>query len=91
MIKLTKLEGGEMYINPDLIESMEMTPETRVTLTNGDRFLVVEQVWTIVERIVSYRARIMRRASPCRTKRYLMRRLEESYRPYCRLGSRGEH
>lgn len=85
MIKLTRLDGSELYINPDLIESMEETPETRVSLTDGNRFLVMEQIWTIIERIVAFRARILRRAVSWPGRKYLLRRQAESFRPYCEL------
>jgi len=85
MIKLTRLDGSELYMNPDLIESMEETPETRISLTDGNRFLVMEQIWTIVERIVSFRARTMRRAVTYPGKKYLLKRQAESFRPYCEL------
>lgn len=85
MIKVTRFDGSEIYLNPDLIESMEETPETRVTLTDGNCFVVMEQAWTIIERIVSFRARIMRRAEGGQMKKYLKRRQADSYRPFCVL------
>ena len=37
MIRLTKLDGSEMYLNPDQIEIIEETPDTHITLLNGNR------------------------------------------------------
>lgn len=62
MIKLTKLDGSEMYLNPDQIEIIEETPDTHITLLNGNRYLVREKIRVIVDRIVVFKARIVRRA-----------------------------
>ncbi len=62
MIKLTKLDGGEMYLNPDQIEIIEETPDTHITLLNGNRYLVREKIRVIVDRIVVFKARIVRRS-----------------------------
>ncbi len=62
MIKVTKLDKSEMYLNPDLIETVEETPDTHITLTNGNRYLVVEKARVLVDRVVAYKARIIHRA-----------------------------
>lgn len=62
MIKLTRLDGSEMYLNPDLIELIEESPDTHITLLNGNRFLVLEKTVVITESIVVFKAKIMRRA-----------------------------
>ncbi len=85
MIRLTKLDGGEFIINADHIEIIEETPDTHITLTNGNRYLVLEKGWVIVERIITYKARIARRADTSPRQKYLKRRMEASYQPYCRL------
>ncbi|MDA8414653.1 MAG: flagellar FlbD family protein [Desulfobacteraceae bacterium] len=79
MIKLTKLDGSEMYINPDLIEIMEETPDTHITLMNGNRYLVLEKARAIVDRIVVFRARIIHRAEICQKQKYLKKQRRESY------------
>lgn len=63
MIKLTRLDKTEFYINPDLIESLEETPDTVMTLTNGDHFLVLEKARKITDKIISFKAMIIRRSS----------------------------
>jgi flagellar protein FlbD len=85
MIRLTKLDGGEITINSDLIESIEETPDTHITLMNGNRLLVLEKTWVIVERIITYKARIARRAETSHRQKYLKRRMEAGYRPHCSL------
>jgi flagellar protein FlbD len=55
MIRLTRLNHGPFMLNPDLIEHMEVTPDTVITLTNGHQFMVLETAEEVVERIVDYR------------------------------------
>jgi flagellar protein FlbD len=43
------------YLNPDLIELMEATHDTHVTLTNGHRYVCAERPDIIVERIAEFR------------------------------------
>ncbi len=57
MIKITGLKGNIQYINPDLIEKIDITPETAINLLNGHRYFVGESAEEIVERIVEFRAK----------------------------------
>ena len=82
MIKLTRLNGSEMYINPGLIELIEELPDTHITLTNGNRYIVLEPARIVVERIVAFTARTLSRSMVRAPKRYL-RPNAEVYRPYC--------
>jgi flagellar protein FlbD len=54
MITLTRLNGSRICVNVFLIEHLEETPDTVVTLTNGHHFLVRESVDDIVEAATSY-------------------------------------
>ena len=85
MIKVTTLDGSEMYINCDLIETIIETPDTHITLSNGNRYLVLEPARVVIGRIVNFKARLMRRAAPGAGKRYLRRNDAERYHPLCRL------
>lgn len=85
MIKLTRLDGSEVYLNPDLIEMIEETPDTHVTLTNGNKYLFFEPARVVIERIVSYQARILRHTSAEAARKYLNRRHADKYRPLCKL------
>jgi flagellar protein FlbD len=58
MVRLTRLSGVEVVVNADLIEFVEMTPDTLVTLVTGKKIPVRESADEIVERIVSYRRSI---------------------------------
>jgi flagellar protein FlbD len=84
MIKVTALDGSEMYLNPDLIEIIAETPDTHITLSNGNRYLVLEPARVVIGRIVSFKARLVRRP-PAGGKRYLLRNDAERYHPLCRL------
>jgi flagellar protein FlbD len=60
MIQLTRLNHVPFLVNSDLIEHVETTPDTVVTLTNGQKFVVQESAETIVERILEFRRCIFR-------------------------------
>lgn len=58
MIKVTRLNGSELVMNADLIETIEATPDTVLTLTTDHKYVVREDVEEIVSRIVSYKRAI---------------------------------
>lgn len=61
MIKLTRVtkkEAKEFFLNCDLIESIEETPDTTIKLLNGKILIVGEHPSEILERIISYKRRI---------------------------------
>ncbi|MBA3972912.1 MAG: endoflagellar protein [Candidatus Solibacter sp.] len=62
MIQLTRLNHVPFFLNPDLVEQIERTPDTVIRLTTGVRFVVVEQPEVVVERIIAYRQRVVRGA-----------------------------
>ena len=59
MIKLTKLNGEEFVVNADLIRFIESRPDTFVTLTTEDRFIVRESMEEVVVRCIAH-ARLVR-------------------------------
>jgi flagellar protein FlbD len=59
MIQLTRIDGTEFYLNPDLIEVLENSHDTHITLTNGHRYVCAETPDVIVERIAAYRRQTM--------------------------------
>jgi flagellar protein FlbD len=59
MIKLTRLNASEIYLNPDLIKSIEEKPDTIITLANNDHYLVREKAEEVIDKIVAYRVRIL--------------------------------
>jgi len=58
MIKVTRLNGLEYYINPHQIESIEIHPDTTLLMLSGKHVVVREKVEEIMDLIVEYRSRI---------------------------------
>ena len=58
MIKLTRLNHSPLIVNSDLIEHIEVTPDTVITLTSGQKLIVLESAEEIVDRIVAFRKSI---------------------------------
>lgn len=59
MIRLTRLNHAPMVLNSDLIEHIDVTPDTVVTLTNGQILRVRETAEEVIQRIVEFRRRII--------------------------------
>lgn len=57
MINVTKLNGSEMVLNADLIESVETTPDTLIGLTTGRKVMVKETLDDIVRLALEFRRR----------------------------------
>ena len=60
MIKLTKFNSearkkGEFVLNAEVIQTVEETPDTVITLVNGQKFVVDEPVDEVVRRVMKYR------------------------------------
>jgi flagellar protein FlbD len=58
MIKVTRLNGTQYYINPHQIESIELRPDTTLLMLSGKYVVVLEKVEEIISRIVEYRRQI---------------------------------
>lgn len=54
MVRLTKLNGAPVSINALFIETVEMVPDTVVTLTNGKKFVVRETMDEVAERVTAF-------------------------------------
>ena len=59
VIWVTRLNGTEMVINSDLVESIESTPDTVLMLVDGKRYVVAESAAEVVTRIRAFRASIL--------------------------------
>ena len=59
MIELTRLNGTPIVLNSDLIKTAEASPDTMLTLINGEKLIVREDCGEVVERILAYRARLL--------------------------------
>ncbi len=54
MIAVTRLNGSKFYINALLIETVEQTPDTVVTLTTGKKYIVTENSSDVIRSIRHY-------------------------------------
>jgi len=59
MIELTRLNGSPMVLNSDLIKTAEASPDTMLTLINGEKLIVREDTAEVVERVLAYRSRLL--------------------------------
>ena len=64
MIALRRLNGHPIMVNADLIESLEQTPDTVVTLTSGNKLLVRDSMEEIQTKIIDFKRRIYGRPDP---------------------------
>jgi flagellar protein FlbD len=64
MIQVTRLDHTPMIVNPDLILFMEETPDTIITLSNGEKILVQERIVEIIHRVIQFRRSIFNPALP---------------------------
>lgn len=60
MIRLTKINGQEIYINNDLMEFIESTPDTIISLTTGKKLIVKETVEEVIDKIIEFKSRFLR-------------------------------
>jgi flagellar protein FlbD len=58
MIKLTRLNGQELVINAEMIERMEAKPDTIITLTTGEQYIVQDPVDQIIAKVTHYKQEI---------------------------------
>jgi flagellar protein FlbD len=58
MINLTRLNGQNLAINGDLIERIEDRPDTIITLTTGNQFIVKDSVKQVMEKVIQYKQRV---------------------------------
>ena len=58
MIEVTRLKGKKMTINAELIETVEETPDTVITLTNGKKFVVSESAEQVTSLVIGYKKKI---------------------------------
>jgi len=59
MIELTRLNGAPILLNSDLIKTAEASPDTMLTLINGEKLIVREELSEVLDRVLAYRARLL--------------------------------
>lgn len=60
MITLTRLNEEQFVLNAELIKTVEESPDTVITLTNGNKYIVKESANEVVEAVVEYKKNIFR-------------------------------
>lgn len=55
MIRVTRLNGQEIFVNAELVKFVEATPDTLISLTDGDRFNVREKPEQVIASLLAYR------------------------------------
>jgi flagellar protein FlbD len=64
MIRLSRLNGQVIAVNPDLITWIEVTPDTTLSILGGDKVMVREPLEEVIERVVAFRREIGEHAYP---------------------------
>ena len=59
MIIVSRRNGTRFALNPDLVERIEETPDTVVTLVGGVKYVVAESVDVLIAQIRDYRASVV--------------------------------
>jgi len=61
MIRLTRINRVPLVLNSDLIEHVEVTPDTVITLTTGRKLVVMESADEVIQKVIEFRGRIANR------------------------------
>lgn len=59
MITLTRLSGSVFALNSDLIERVDCTPDSVVTMVDGTKYVVRESLTEIVSSVRTYRGQVV--------------------------------
>jgi flagellar protein FlbD len=59
VIRLTRLNGSEIYLNADLVSTVESHHDTVLTLVDGKMYVVVESAEVVIAQITNYRASVL--------------------------------
>jgi len=55
MIKVKKINGEEVVINAELIETVEARPDTTISMATGNKIIVKDTVSEVIEKVIEYR------------------------------------
>lgn len=58
MIKLTRLNDEAFVLNAELIKTVEASPNTVITITSGNKYIVKEEVQQVIDAVVEYKRSI---------------------------------
>ncbi|MCI8409240.1 MAG: flagellar FlbD family protein [Lachnospiraceae bacterium] len=59
MIRLTKLNDTQFVLNAELIKTVEETPDTVITITTGNKYIVKENADEVVDKVIQYKKEIL--------------------------------
>ena len=60
MIRLTRINQVPLVLNADLIEHLETTPDTVISMINGQKFVVLESSDDVIRKVIEFRREILR-------------------------------
>jgi flagellar protein FlbD len=60
MIRLTRINHVPLVLNADLIEHVETTPDTIITMTTGQKFVVLESSDEVIQKTIDFRREILK-------------------------------
>jgi flagellar protein FlbD len=60
VILVSRFNGSQYYINAELIQLIESTPDTVITLTNHTKMVVKEPAEKVVEQVIEYQRQVRR-------------------------------
>lgn len=58
MIKLSRINGNPFYLNAELIEQIESSPDTVITLHTGKTVMVANSIQQVIHKVICYKRRI---------------------------------
>jgi flagellar protein FlbD len=58
MIRLTRINHVPLVLNSDLIEHVEVTPDTVIAMTSGQKFMVMESADEVIQKVIEFRRSI---------------------------------
>jgi flagellar protein FlbD len=58
MIRLTRINRVPLVLNSDLIEHVEVTPDTVIAMTTGQKFIVMESADEVIQKVIEFRRSI---------------------------------
>jgi flagellar protein FlbD len=64
MIRLTRINHVPLVLNADLIEHLETTPDTVISMTNGQKFVVLESTDDVIRKVIEFRREILKSGPP---------------------------
>ncbi len=65
MIQLTRINRKPLVLNSDLIEHVEVTPDTVISMISGQKFMVLESAEQVTQKVIAFRRAICEALPPC--------------------------